>query len=312
MLLGKVSSISPILQQPSYKQMISRILRSRTALPLAVGSAALAAAYLHSRPLHNEPLKTFTGDDSWVELPIAKIEDVSHDTRRFVFSLPQEDQVSGLITASALLAKLQTPKGSNVIRPYTPVSDVSTKGHIEFVIKHYKGGKMTEMLFDKKPSDTVAFKGPIIKWEWKPNSFDSITLIGAGSGITPLYQLLHHISQNPEDKTKIHLLYGNKTPNDILLKKELEEVQAKYADQVKIHFFVDKAEGPFDGEIGFITKEFLEKNVPKASEKNQVFVCGPPPFMQAYSGPKVSPKDQGELTGILKDLGFSKEQVFKF
>ncbi|KAM3160688.1 NADH-cytochrome b5 reductase [Lachancea thermotolerans] len=292
--------------------MFSRVLRSRSAIPLAVGSATIAAAFYHSTLIRNEPLKTFTGDDSWVELPIAKIEEVSHDTRRFIFSLPQEEQVSGLVVASALLAKLQTPKGSNVIRPYTPVSDVSTKGHIEFVIKHYNGGKMTEMLFDKKPSDTVAFKGPIPKWEWKPNSFDSITLLGAGSGITPLYQLVHHISQDPKDKTKIHLLYGNKTPNDILLKKELDAIQAKYPDQVKIHYFVDKAEGSFDGHTGFITKEYLEKNVPKASEKNQVFVCGPPPFMKAYSGPKVSPKDQGELTGILKDLGFTKESVFKF
>ncbi|SCU88101.1 LADA_0E08196g1_1 [Lachancea dasiensis] len=292
--------------------MLSRVLRHRATLPLAIGSAAIATAFYNTTFIKNEPLKTFQGDNAWIELPIAKIEDVSHDTRRFTFNLPEKDQVTGLITASALLAKLQTPKGSNVIRPYTPVSDVSTKGHFELVIKHYKDGKFTEMLFDKKPSDTVAFKGPIKKWEWKPNSFESITLLGAGSGITPLYQLVHHISQNPEDKTKINLLYGNKTPNDILLKKELEEIQAKYPEQVKLHLFVDKAEGDFKGNLGFITKEYLEANTPKPSDSHQVFVCGPPPFMKAYSGPKTSPQDQGELVGILKDLGHTKEHVFKF
>ncbi|SCU93967.1 LAFA_0F19152g1_1 [Lachancea sp. 'fantastica'] len=292
--------------------MLTRVLRHRATLPLAIGSVAAVAAFYNLSTVKNEPLNTFNGDGSWIELPISKIEKVSHDTRRYTFNLPEADQTTGLITASALLAKLETAKGNSVIRPYTPVSDVSTKGHFELVIKHYDGGKFTELLYAKKPQDTVAFKGPIKKWEWKPNSFKNITLLGAGSGITPLYQLVHHISQNPEDKTKINLLYGNKTPDDILLKKELDEIVAKYPEQVKIHYFVDKADGGFEGNTGFITREYLEKNVPGPADDHQVFLCGPPPFMKAYSGPKTSPQDQGELVGILKDLGHTKERVFKF
>ena len=37
--------------------------------------------------------------------------------------------------------------------------------------------------------------------------------------------------------------------------------------------------------------------------------AGPPGQMKALSGPKVSMTDQGELTGILKELGYKKEQV---
>jgi len=48
------------------------------------------------------------------------------------------------------------------------------------------------------------------------------------------------------------------------------------------------------------------------SENIKVFVCGPPPMYKAISGGKKSPSDQGELTGYLKDLGYSKDQVFKF
>jgi hypothetical protein len=43
-----------------------------------------------------------------------------------------------------------------------------------------------------------------------------------------------------------------------------------------------------------------------------VFVCGPPGMMELISGNKKSPKDQGELKGILKELGYSPEQVYKF
>mgnify|MGYP001344644616 FL=1 len=34
--------------------------------------------------------------------------------------------------------------------------------------------------------------------------------------------------------------------------------------------------------------------------------------MKAFSGPKNSPSDQGEVTGVLADLGASKQNVYKF
>lgn len=40
--------------------------------------------------------------------------------------------------------------------------------------------------------------------------------------------------------------------------------------------------------------------------------AGPPPMMNAISGDKAKDKSQGELTGILKQLGYAPEQVFKF
>ena len=64
---------------------------------------------------------------------------------------------------------------------------------------------------------------------------------------------------------------------------------------------------------GHITKELLQKVIPSPSESNiKVFVCGPPGLYKAISGNKKSPSDQGELDGYLKELGYSKEQVYKF
>lgn len=64
------------------------------------------------------------GDQGFINLKLASVEDVSHNTKKFRFALPEEDQVSGLHVASALLTKY---KGAEMekpaIRPYTPVSD---------------------------------------------------------------------------------------------------------------------------------------------------------------------------------------------
>lgn len=213
-----------------------------------------------------------------------------------------------------MLTKFVNPKsGKNVIRPYTPTSDPELEGKVEFVIKKYEGGLMSTHIHNLKPGDTLAFKGPILKYKWEANKHKQIALLGGGTGITPLYQLIQEIHKNPADKTKVTLLYGSLTEKDILLKDELDAFAKDRPDQFKFVYFVDKASPNWKGETGYISKEYLEKNLFKASDDNvHVFVCGPPPLYKALSGNKVSPTDQGELTGALKELGFTKEQVFKF
>lgn len=64
------------------------------------------------------------GDQGFVSLKLDDVENVNHNTKKFRFKLPEEDMVSGLHVASALLTKYK-PDGEAkaVLRPYTPVSD---------------------------------------------------------------------------------------------------------------------------------------------------------------------------------------------
>lgn len=286
---------------------------SRYILPAigAVGAVGLAMHFTGSK-IFNDTSKTFKDNGEWIDLKLKDSWNISANTKHYVFELNSPDDVSGLVTASCVLAKYVTPKGNNVIRPYTPVSDVNQKGTIEFVIKTYPEGKFSKHVYDLKPNDTVSFKGPIVKWKWEPNQFKHISLIGGGSGITPLFQLLHEITKNPKDNTKVDLFYGSLTKDDILLKKELDKIASEHPDQVNIHYFVDKASDDWKGHTGHITKDFLKENLPAPSADAKIFVCGPPPLYKAISGMKNSPTDQGEVTGALAELGYNKEHVFKF
>lgn len=292
---------------------LARFSSKNVLVPIIAAAAGVGiVSYLKSSQVGNEPSKAFTGDGNWIDLKLIKSEQVTHDTKHLTFALPKSDQVSGLTTASLVFAKYVTPKGNNVVRPYTPISDNDQQGTIEFAIKKYDTGKMSVHVHNLKENDTLSFKGPIIKWKWEPNQFDEIALIGGGSGITPLYQLVHEISKNPHDNTKVKLFYGSQTENDVILKKELDEIAKKHKDQIQIHYFADKVSSSWDGETGYINKEFLQKHLPGPKSNSKVFVCGPPGLYEAISGNKVSPSDQGEVTGILADLGYTKENVFKF
>ncbi|GME93528.1 unnamed protein product [[Candida] boidinii] len=288
----------------------------KIAIPIVAGiGSAYYLSTMSTSTIKNDPApKAFTGDDKWIDLKLKSAKSLSSNTKEFIFDLPSKDQVSGLIVASCLLTKFVTPKGSNVIRPYTPISDVNDKGEIQFVIKRYPDGKMSNHIFDLKENDTLSFKGPILKWKWEENQFREITLIGGGTGITPLYQLIHKILTNPNDNTRISLIYGSTSPEDILLKGELDSLAQTHPQQFSIDYFVDKAPTgtEFNGKVGYITEEDLKKSLFGPSKDSHVFVCGPPPLYKAISGNKVSPSDQGEVTGILANLGYTKEHVFKF
>ena len=78
---------------------------------------------------------------------------------------------------------------------------------------------------------------------------------------------------------------------------------------------VDKAKwgGTFwHGGVGYLKKDMVAAHIPPPAADNLVMVCGPPGMMKVVSGDKVSPSDQGEVTGILKELGWTKDNVYKF
>ena len=71
------------------------------------------------------PKKALTGgDQGFVPLKLEEVDVVNHNTKKFRFKLPEDDMVSGLAIASAILTKYQAEGAEKpTIRPYTPISD---------------------------------------------------------------------------------------------------------------------------------------------------------------------------------------------
>jgi cytochrome-b5 reductase len=65
-------------------------------------------------------------------------------------------------------------------------------------------------------------------------------LLTGGTGITPMLQLVRHITRDPDDNTEMALLFANQSEDDILLKNELEEVAKTHPSQFKLWYTVDR------------------------------------------------------------------------
>ncbi|KAK4753933.1 hypothetical protein SAY87_002037 [Trapa incisa] len=253
--------------------------------------------------------------NKWIEFKLQDTARVSHNSHLFRFSFDPNAKL-GLDIASCILTR--APYGEDaegkptyVIRPYTPISDPDAKGYFDLLIKVYPEGKMSQHFASLKPGDVVEVKGPIEKLRYSPNMKKHIGMIAGGTGITPMLQIIEAILKNPDDNTQVSLIYANVSPDDILLKQKLDILAASHPN-LKIFYTVDNPTKNWKGGVGYISKDIALKGLPSPSDDTIILVCGPPGMMKHISGSKAKDWTQGELTGILKELGYTEEMVYKF
>ena len=101
-----------------------------------------------------------------------------------------------------------------------------------------------------------------------------------------MYQVLQHALSSPTNKTKFTLIFANVTPSDILLREEFDALQKKHPNTFNVVYVVDKPEGNWNGEVGYVNKALVEKYVAPSSlgEKVKVFICGRCLFVRFLSG----------------------------
>ncbi|KAJ4846950.1 NADH-cytochrome b-5 reductase-like protein [Turnera subulata] len=259
--------------------------------------------------------KTALNPNKWIEFKLQDTARVSHNTQLFRFSFDPTARL-GLDVASCIITRAplgQDAEGKTkyVMRPYTPISDPDAKGFFDLLIKVYPEGKMSQHFASLKPGDVVEVKGPIEKLRYSPNMKKHIGMIAGGTGITPMLQVIEAILKNPDDKTQVSLVYANVSPDDILLKQKLDYLAVSHPN-LKIFYTVDNPTSSWKGGVGYISKDMVVKGLPHPGDDTLILVCGPPGMMKHISGDKAKDYSQGELTGILKDLGYTEKMVYKF
>lgn len=293
------------------------------------GGVAAAATMLYmtrkgGKVARVEPLgKAALNPKEFIPFQLESIKHESHNTAVFRFKFADPNDYAGMPISSCLVTKIEVEemvdgvvKKTPIIRPYTPISDPMQRGYLDLLIKKYPDGKMTPKLFEMKPGDKLDFKGPFEKILYVPNKWKHVGMLAGGTGITPMWQVIKRSLQDPTDQTKITLLYANVSPDDILLKKELDQAAKEHKNRFSVHYTIDKPAPNWTGFTGYINEQMYRKaQMPvESSVENIVFVCGNEPMMRALSGSKLPDKSQGEVDpkSLLGKLGFTKDSVFKF
>ncbi|KAK4121677.1 ferredoxin reductase-like protein [Parathielavia appendiculata] len=285
----------------------ANVMGTQVALAAAVAGIGAYAWYWRSSNT-NKPDKPIFSSFGFHTLRLDSTELINHNTKKLRFELPDASKPSGLSLTSALLT-ISFPNGRwlPVLRPYTPVNDLNEPGYIELMVKLYPNGKQSTHLHSLKPGDTLTF-APIKELAWTPNKHEHVALIAGGAGITPMYQLARGILHNPDDRTRVTLVWGVNTDEDIFLKNEFAALEKLHPGRFRAVYVVVTPGAGSPHQKGFVTRQLLEKAGLAASEAQnrdiKVLVCGPPAMEKALKGKKGG--------GVLAELGYRPDQVYSF
>lgn len=211
------------------------------------------------------------------------------------------------------------------MRPYSPTSSPDAPGHVDLLVKHYPTGAMSSHLHSLQPGQTHSFfTKPISEYAYKRNMHSHAVLVAGGAGITPLYQLAAKMMRDEKDETKVTVVFGVNTDEDLLFRDEFARWQKQRPDRFKAVYAVtnSKADGNAadtgalaqGSEVrkGRVTAELLKEVLPGPSTEGlKIFLCGPPAMEEAVAGKKGAFGRQGPLGGVLKELGYESGQVHK-
>ncbi|RMD42201.1 hypothetical protein DV735_g2932, partial [Chaetothyriales sp. CBS 134920] len=168
-------------------------------------------------------------------------------------------------------------EGTVVVRSFTPTLVDPHSGRVELLVKVYPGGKMGNHLLHLGLGALVDVRGPVGAFRHYHRFLcTDLAMIAAGTGITPMWQLITAICGSPEDKTRITLLYVNRTAADILLRDEISALAARFPSKLRVHYFLSDRQDPgWKGERGRITAQRLALLLPPISKSAKYLVCGP-------------------------------------
>jgi len=120
----------------------------------------------------------------------------------------------------------------------------------------------------------------------------NLLIIGGGIGLAPLRSVILNVFDNRAKYGKIDIIYGARSPQDLVFTSEYEEWQE--VDNTRLHLTVDRGDEEWKGNVGLVPTFLREIN---PSPENTISITCGPPIMIKF------------VIEALNELGFSSEHI---
>jgi NAD(P)H-flavin reductase len=133
-------------------------------------------------------------------------------------------------------------------------------------------GATTRALQRLRKGDSVGVRGPFgSSWPVEQAHGHDVVIVAGGIGLAPLRPALYHLLLHRVQYGRVVLLYGARTPRDLLYPRELKEWRGRF--DVEVEVTVDRASTEWQGSVGVVTK--LIERSPFDPQSAMAFICGP-------------------------------------
>ena len=154
-------------------------------------------------------------------------------------------------------------------------------------------GGVTRTLVAAQPGDVLGVRGPYgTGWDVADAEGDDVALVAGGIGLAPLRPALLEVLANRERYRRVVLLYGARSPQDLLFGDELERWRGRL--DLHVAATVDSAPDSWRGRVGLVSDLMPRAELDPA--RTLALLCGPEVMMR-------------HVAADLLDVGLSAERI---
>lgn len=219
-------------------------------------------------------------DDRYQELKVADVVNIAKDAINIIFEKPNhfEYQPGQFITI------IRSVNGKKIRRAYslnsTPFEDENPSVTVKRVADGLMSNDLNETL---EKGDSLEIMNPmgLFTTSYSEDNERTAVFYGGGSGITPLISILRSILIK-EPKSKVVLLYANRSEEYIIFKDLLKDLNVKYGGRMITKHILENGDADYSGRI---TTEIVNDlhhsaGINAAAEH---YICGPQPMMDVVA-----------------------------
>jgi ferredoxin-NADP reductase len=175
---------------------------------------------------------------------------------------------------------------------YSIASAPGDGSFFELCVTLVDGGVSSTHLHHLQVGDKIQGMGPLGKFTMPDDPPRDMVFVATGSGIAPFRSMIHDLFHK-KTRRNIFLVYGNRFEEDIIYRKEWEELAASER-QFKVMHTLSRGAESWKGPRGYVG-EWVGKFVPAPAEKD-FYICGLNKMIT-------------DVTAKLKSLGVPDAQV---
>lgn len=200
---------------------------------------------------------------------INKIENLTEDVLKVTLRFPPKQALNFISGQYVNIIK------GNIKRSYSIGSSAIENTYLEFFIKKYPGGLLSNYWFNEaKINDLLRIEGPKGTFFMRNHtSYENIIFLATGTGIAPIKSILEAMADSPENfkNLNIYVFWGVKYFKDLFWNPENVGLNLKY-------FPVLSRERNSLTEIGHVQNVLLSKKI--KLKESVVYACGSDDMIQ--------------------------------
>jgi len=194
---------------------------------------------------------------------ISVIETLTDDVIKIVLRLPPNSNFNFNSGQYVNIIK------GNLTRSYSIANCSNHKNQLEFFIKNYENGLMSEYFFkEAKINDLLRLEGPIGTFFLRDSSFKNIVFLATGTGIAPIKSILEGLDKLHEKYQNKYLwvIFGGRYQDDLFWEPNLKNLNIKYIP------VLSRQVNDWNGAKGYVQDIVLKQQIDL--ENTQVYACG--------------------------------------